>query len=193
LGKMWQVVLTALTPSSSKVTDSNRSQDMPVLADVPATAPLRREGLRSPAGWLGPSAQWVFRIARHKMVLVFLGGGLGTIARYLVGKWFNEQPWGQAFPWGTFAINVSGSFILGAAAVVLLERLPPDYQQWYLLIGTGLCGGYTTFSTFEWETYKLVRDGSWWFALANVLGSVLAGFVGILLGVALVGVFFPKR
>jgi CrcB protein len=127
------------------------------------------------------------------MVLLFVGGGLGTIARYVLSKWFNEQPWGQSFPWGTFFINVSGSFILGAAAVFILERLSPAHQNWYLLLGTGFCGGYTTFSTFEWETYKLVRDGSWWYALANVFGSVLAGFVGILLAVAMVGVIFPKR
>jgi CrcB protein len=137
--------------------------------------------------------KWVFSVARHKMVLLFVGGGIGTIARYLVGKWFDEQAWGQGFPFGTFFINVSGSFILGAAAVFILERLSPAHQNWYLLLGTGFCGGYTTFSTFEWETYKLVRDGSWWYALANVFGSLLAGFVGIVLAVALVGAFFPKR
>ena len=127
------------------------------------------------------------------MVILFVGGGIGTIARYLVGKWFNEQPWGQVFPWGTFFINVSGSFILAAAAVIILERLSPAQQDWYLLLGTGFCGGYTTFSTFEWETFKLVRDGSWWYAAINAFGSLAAGFIGILLAVALVGVIFPKR
>jgi CrcB protein len=127
------------------------------------------------------------------MVLLFIGGGLGTIARYLISRWCNEQPWGQGFPWGTFIINVSGSFILGGAAVIILERLAPAYQHWYLLLGTGFCGGYTTFSTFEWETYQLVKDGSWWYAAANVFGSLIAGFVGVLLAVALVGVTFPKR
>jgi CrcB protein len=126
------------------------------------------------------------------LIWLVLGGAVGTVARYQVGRWFALQPWAQGFPYGTLFINVTGSFILGIASVILLERLPPEYQNWYLLIGTGFCGGYTTFSTFEWETFRLVRDGSWWLALANVMGSVLAGFAGVLLAVMLVHLVFPK-
>ena len=140
-----------------------------------------------------PMRPWYARMARDKMLLLMLGGAVGTYLRYVVGRWFGSQPWGQVFPYGTLAINVSGSFILAAAAVILLERLPPAHQDWYLLIGTGFCGGFTTFSTFEWETYKLVRDGSYAYALANVFGSVMAGFVGVLLAVLLVGLVFPRR
>jgi CrcB protein len=127
------------------------------------------------------------------MVLIMVGGALGSYLRYAVSKWCNSQPWGEVFPYGTLVVNVVGCFILGFVAALLLERLEPVYQDWYLLIGTGFCGGLTTFSTFEWETYRLVRDGSWWFALANVGGSVVAGFVGVRLGVLLVDLVWPAR
>lgn len=136
---------------------------------------------------------WLLGLATSKVVWLMAGGAMGTYARYALGKWFDSQSWGQSFPYGTLVINVSGSLLLGVAAVVILERLPPEHQDWYLLIGTGFCGGYTTFSTFEWETFKLVRDGSWWLALANVAASVLAGFLGILVGVALTNGLFPRR
>lgn len=126
------------------------------------------------------------------MLLLMLGGALGTYARYSVGRWIGSQPWAQGFPFGTLFINVTGSFLLAVAAVVLLERFA-EHQDWYLFVGTGFCGGYTTFSTFEWETFKLVRDGSWGAALANVFGSVLAGFIGVLLGVALTSLLFSRR
>src|SRR5438270_6121644 len=127
------------------------------------------------------------------MLLLMLGGAIGTYARYALGRWINNQTWAQGFPYGTLVINVTGSFVLGVASVLILERLRPEYQYLYLLVGTGFCGGYTTFSTFEWETFKLIRDGSWGLALANVTGSVLAGFIGVVLGVGLVHSFTPPR
>jgi fluoride exporter len=136
---------------------------------------------------------WLYNILTHKIVLLAVGGALGTVARYGVGRWFANQPWAHGLPWGTFAINVSGSFVLAVAAVVIFERLPPEFEPWYLLVGTGFCGGYTTFSTFQWETFELVRDGDWLLALANVGGSVVFGFLGILLAVGLVHVLSPQH
>jgi len=137
--------------------------------------------------------QALARMARNKMILLMLAGAIGTYLRYMIGRWFNIQPWTHGFPLGTFVINVSGSFILGVAGAIILERLPPEYQDLYLLIGTGFCGGFTTFSTFEWETFKLVRDANWGYAFLNVFGSVVAGFLAVILGVMLVAMVFPRR
>jgi fluoride exporter len=120
-------------------------------------------------------------VLSHPIVLVGFGSAVGGVLRYYLGRWVDERLGATGFPWGTFIVNVSGSFVLGVIALLVLERLPPDYRWAYLLLGIGLCGGFTTFSTFEWETYQLVRDGSMWLALANVAGSVACGFAGILL------------
>lgn len=62
-----------------------------------------------------------------------------------------------------------------------------------MLLGTGFCGGYTTFSTFEWETLQLLRDRSWALAAANVVGSVIVGFIGVVLGAAVANLIFPRK
>lgn len=115
-----------------------------------------------------------------KIALLALGRAVGTNARYWLGRWISSHSWAQGFPLGTFVINVSGSLLFAAAAVLCLERTPSVVRsEWFLLIATGFCGAYTTFSTFEWETFQLVRNGHWPLALLNVLGSVLAGFIAV--------------
>ncbi len=142
---------------------------------------------------LAYGGNWITAALTHKLVLLTVGGAVGTNLRYWISRSLNEAAWAKGFPLGTFVVNVTGSFLLGLAAVVILERLPPEHQHWYLLVGTGFCGGYTTFSTFEWETYRLVRDGSLWLALANVAGSVLTGFLGVVVAVVLVNLMMPRR
>ncbi|MBI5834003.1 MAG: fluoride efflux transporter CrcB [Armatimonadetes bacterium] len=114
---------------------------------------------------------------------VGLGGFLGANARYWLGGWV-AQRWGTEFPWGTVLINVTGSFILGLFATLTTERFsaPPQLR---LLVAIGFVGAYTTFSTFEYETLKLVESGSMMRAVANVVGSVLAGFAAVLIGARL--------
>src|SRR5438132_4483067 len=137
--------------------------------------------------------EWLGAVAVHPVTLIALGSAVGGNLRYWLGRWIDAQQWPGGLPWGTFVINVSGSLLLGFFAVAFLERLAPARRELYLLFGTGFCGGYTTFSTFEWETYKLIRDGNWLHAFGNVFGSILAGFIGVLLGVALVGLMFSRR
>jgi CrcB protein len=129
----------------------------------------------------------------NQLLLLALGGAAGTNARYWLGRWLGDVAWAKGFPLGTFVVNVTGSFILGVATVLILERLPPAYQHWYLLVGTGFCGGFTTFSTFELETLRLVRDGSFWMAFANVAGSVVVGFLGVVVAIALTELMLPRR
>src|SRR5262249_11820497 len=133
----------------------------------------RRSGLKD---WLCHVAGWLAEGLTHKVALLSVGGAPGAHARYWLGRWVGLQSWAAGFPYGTLIINVSGSFVLGMAAF-LFPRVFLDHENWYLFIGVGFCGGYTTFSTFEYETFKLVEDGDWGLALANVLGSVLAGFL----------------
>lgn len=137
--------------------------------------------------WWETAWQWLVTAGRHPVLLVFLGGGLGSASRYLVGAWFTEQPWARGFPWGTLTINFLGSFLLALCALGILVRLPEEYAPLFLLLGTGFCGGFTTFSTYEWEGYTLWREGLAIRALGYLLGSVLAGMLGVLLAVILLG------
>jgi CrcB protein len=88
---------------------------------------------------------------------------------------------GGRFPLGTLAVNVTGSFLIGLIMTVLTERLQPSPHWRYLLV-IGFLGGYTTFSSFEWETYSAVREGGFWIGLANVVGSVTLGYAAVWLG-----------
>jgi CrcB protein len=115
--------------------------------------------------------------------LLTLGGALGTCARYFLGV-FVASKLGVSFPWGTFAINVSGSLVIGAFMAVSAERFSID-PRWRLFVATGFCGGYTTFSTFAYETVQLMSGKQWGLALANAGGSVLASVIAVIAGAAL--------
>jgi CrcB protein len=118
------------------------------------------------------------------IVVVAVGGGSGAVLRYLLGGWISERA-GPSFPWGTLVINATGSFVLCLLATLALERFTLS-RTWYVALGVGFCGGYTTFSTFSYETLRLAAEGSWTRAGINVLASVGAalasGALGILVG-----------
>lgn len=112
--------------------------------------------------------------------LVFLGAGIGANARYWLGVWALRR-FGEGFPWGTLAINVSGSLLIGLFMGLSETRGWP--MGWRLLIAVGVLGGYTTFSTFSYETLKLLGKGTSGLGFLYVLGSVAAGLVACWAGV----------
>ena len=115
-------------------------------------------------------------------LLVALGGAIGSVARYgasgLVARWF-----GETFPWGTLLVNVLGSFAIGLFATLTGTEgrwlVPPAARTFFMV---GICGGFTTFSSFSLQTLSLVRDGEWLYAGLNILGSVALCLLFVWLG-----------
>jgi CrcB protein len=122
--------------------------------------------------------------------LVTLGSALGGLSRWSVGM-AAARLLGTALPYGTFFINITGSLFLGWFLTVLADRFTAVEHTWLhpddlrLLVAIGFAGSYTTFSTFEWESHGLFRDGDGLAGTMYILGSVLAGLVAIRLGIQL--------
>lgn len=116
-----------------------------------------------------------------RYLLVLIGGGGGALARYVASSAIMTR-FGGKFPLGTLAINVTGSFLIGFLMTTFAERFDP---KWRLLLIVGFLGGYTTFSSFEWETYTTVREGGLWIGMLNVVSSVMLGYVAVWLGAML--------
>ncbi len=118
-----------------------------------------------------------------KLLLVCAGGAIGSGARYLVGSWAVAAV-GQGFPWGTLAVNLSGSFFISAVMYLGLEvgTIGPDVR---IFLAVGVLGGFTTYSSFNHETLALAQRGQWGLAsayvAATVLGAWVAGLAGLLL------------
>ena len=112
-------------------------------------------------------------------LLVILGGMIGAPARYVADRALQKRL-ETVFPWGTFAVNIAGSFVLGF--LLGAQRHLGLSASVVLLLGTGFCGGLTTFSTFGYETLRLLEDGALGEAGLNVLGSLAAGVLAAWLG-----------
>ena len=119
-----------------------------------------------------------------RYLVVLAGAGLGGLARYIAGTWIMMR-YGGRFPLGTFVINVTGSFLIGVLMTLFTQRLDP-HPNWRLFLVVGVLGGYTTFSSFEYEAYQAVRDGARWMGMLYVTASVLLGYLGVWLGAALI-------
>jgi CrcB protein len=120
-----------------------------------------------------------------RYIFVLVGGGVGALARFIVGTAIVARLGGR-FPYGTVFINLTGSFLIGFAMTFLTERsdLSPN---WRFLLVVGFLGGYTTFSSFEWETLNLMKDGSRWLGFLNGFGSLIVGYAAVWLGAIVAG------
>lgn len=125
-----------------------------------------------------------------RFLLICLGGAVGTGCRYLLAGWLKERM-GAAFPWGTLAVNVLGSFLLSLILMAVPKPTAPFPEELRLALTTGVLGGFTTYSTFNHDTLKLFDEGAYGpgfaYLAATVVGCLLAGLLGWWAGRALVG------
>ena len=133
------------------------------------------------------------RVARGRpaiLLAIALGGALGSPSRYAIERVI--PPGSGGFPWATFVINVSGSFVLGALLTVIIERWPPTrYARPFAAIG--FLGAYTTFSTYMVETNLLVKDGAVAVAAIYVAGSLVLGLVAVYIGIISIRIWPTTR
>ena len=110
----------------------------------------------------------------RELAAVFVGGGIGALARAGLGEAMVTRP--GSWPWATFTVNIAAAFVLGYATTLLLERLPASRFR-RPFVGTGICGGLSTFSTMQVEIVRLFQDGAWEIAVGYALASILFGLV----------------
>lgn len=118
-----------------------------------------------------------------QLLLVFLGGGTGSIARFLVSKYLNNP--NNGIPYGTFTANILGSFFIGIILGLALRNNTLS-ENTVLLLATGFCGGFTTFSTFAYENHVLLRTGDFISFFIYTISSFVVGFLLVFLGMWLV-------
>jgi CrcB protein len=117
-----------------------------------------------------------------KLLAVAVGGSIGASTRYLVSTWAAEKI-GADFPYGTLIVNVVGCFIIGAFMTAATERFIVN-PYWRLIVTVGFVGGLTTFSSFSYESLKLLEDGSLTLVMYNILSNFSLGFLATWLGIS---------
>ncbi len=118
-----------------------------------------------------------------QILLVFIGGGTGSIARFLISKYLNSTTTG--IPYGTFTANILGSLLIGLILGLALKNNVIS-QNAVALLATGFCGGFTTFSTFAYENHMLLKSGDFVTFFVYTIGSFVIGFLFVFLGMFLV-------
>jgi CrcB protein len=120
----------------------------------------------------------------RSFILVGIGGFIGSIARYLVAVAMSGVV-SSSFPWPTLIVNVAGCFLIGVFFAVS-DRGSQLSPEWRIFLTTGFCGGFTTFSTFSYESLRLLQDGEYFYVAIYVLASVVIGLLATLLGIFLI-------
>jgi len=118
------------------------------------------------------------------LLAVAAGGAIGSVARYLVGIG-STRLFGLSFPWGTLIINIAGSFLIGAFVELFALKLDLP-QEARVFLTVGICGGFTTFSTFSLDAYVLMERGEWWLGAGYVAGSVALSIGALIAALQLV-------
>lgn len=117
------------------------------------------------------------------MLLVFLGGGFGSVLRYMLGKYLNSTE--NGIPYGTFAANILGSLLIGIILGLAAKNNTLSHNQ-TLLLATGFCGGFTTFSTFAYENHLFLKTGDFTSFAIYTIASFVVGFLAVFFGLYLV-------
>lgn len=118
-----------------------------------------------------------------QLLLVFIGGGLGSVLRFIIGKWLNNSE--NGIPYGTFAANIIGSLLIGIILGLAAKNETLSQSQ-TLLLATGFCGGFTTFSTFAYENHMFLKSGDFTSFAIYTIASFALGFLAVFLGMYVV-------
>jgi CrcB protein len=118
-----------------------------------------------------------------QLILVFVGGGFGSALRFIIGKWLNNTE--NGIPYGTFATNIIGSLLIGIILGLAAKNETLSHSQ-TLLLATGFCGGFTTFSTFAYENHVFLKSGDFASFAMYTIASFVVGFLAVFLGIYVV-------
>lgn len=118
-----------------------------------------------------------------QLILVFIGGGFGSVLRFVIGRWLNNSQ--NGIPYGTFAANIVGSFLIGIILGMAAKNNSLTESQ-TLLLATGFCGGFTTFSTFAYENHVFLKSGDFTSFAIYTIASFVVGFLAVFAGLYLV-------
>lgn len=121
-----------------------------------------------------------------QLLLIFIGGGFGSTLRYVIGKYMNSTESG--IPWGTFTVNIIGSLLIGIILGLAAKNDTLSSNQ-TLLLATGFCGGFTTFSAFAYENHMFLKSGDFTSFAFYTISSFVVGFLAVFLGLFLVKSF----